>query len=45
MNMNEYILHAELKPIVQTHTVWTTQVQVDKNRQNRTFYKDVAVGS
>jgi len=32
-------LSADTKPIVQTHTFCTTQV--DKNRQNRMFYNGV----
>ena len=37
--MNEFNLQADTKSIAQTHTVCTTQV--DKNRQNRTFYSGV----
>jgi len=40
--MNEFILQADTKSIVQIHTVST--MQVDKNRQNKTFYKGVGAG-
>jgi len=33
------ILPSDTKSIVQAHTVWTTQV--DQNKQNRTFYNGV----
>jgi len=33
------ILPSDTTSIVQAHTVWTTQV--DQNRQNRTFYNGV----
>jgi len=39
MNSIEYILPGVTKSILQTHTVSTTQV--DRNRQNRTFYNGV----
>ena len=37
-----YFLPADAKPIVLTHSSCTTQV--DKNRQNRTFYNGIGAG-
>jgi len=37
--MNEFILPADMKSIVETDTVCT--MQVNKNRQNRTFHNGI----